>query len=437
MASDTIYALSSGRPPAGIAVIRISGPDAFAISRHFLKEGRLPPPRTASLRTLYNPADGDVLDQAVILLFPGPGSVTGEDLAEWHCHGGQAVIRAVLAALEEQGRGGGFAVREGVAGEFTRRGFENGRMDLNEAEGLADLLSAETESQRRAAILMADGHFSRRLEEWRSRLLACSAQVESLLDFSDEDDVPDSGMERHLADALAGLREDMAAQLAAPSAERLRDGIHLVLAGPPNAGKSTLLNALAGREAAIVSDIAGTTRDRIEVPVNLRGVAFVLTDTAGLAERSEDRIELIGIDRARQAIEAADILLWLGEAVHAPRADALRVATQKDRPGWNMPEDADIAVSARTGENMPLLIQMILDRAGNFLPAEGSYALHERQRKGVAAIVDALAAARAESDLLIVAEHLRLAREAMDRLIGRSGVEDMLDSLFSRFCIGK
>lgn len=437
MASDTIYALSSGRPPAGIAVIRISGPDAFALTARFLKGGRLPTPRTASLRTLHNPADGDVLDQAVVLLFPGPGSVTGEDLAEWHCHGGQAVIRAVLGALEEQGRGGGLAVREAVAGEFTRRGFENGRMDLNEAEGLADLLAAETESQRRAAMMMADGHFSRRLEGWRSRLLACSAQVESLLDFSDEDDVPDSGMERALADALAALREDMAAQLAAPSAERLRDGIHLVLAGPPNAGKSTLLNALAGREAAIVSDIAGTTRDRIEVPVNLGGVAFVLTDTAGLADRSEDRIELIGIDRARQAIEAADILLWLGETNVCPRADAIRVAAQKDRAGWSMPAGVDIAVSALTGENIYALVQMILDRAKSFLPTEGSYALHERQRKAVAAMVEALTTAQANSDLLIVAEYLRLAREGMDRLIGRSGVEDMLDSLFSRFCIGK
>lgn len=437
MASDTIYALSSGRPPAGIAVIRISGPEAFALIGRFLKGGRLPAPRTASLRTLHNPADGDVLDQAVVLLFPGPGSVTGEDLAEWHCHGGQAVIRAVLAALAEQGREGGLAVREAVAGEFTRRGFENGRMDLNEAEGLADLLAAETESQRRAAIMMADGHFSRRLKDWRSRLLLCSAQVESLLDFSDEDDVPDSGMESALADALAALREDMATQLMAPSAERLRDGIHLVLAGPPNAGKSTLLNALAGREAAIVSDIAGTTRDRIEVPVNLGGVAFVLTDTAGLADRSEDRIELIGIDRARQAIEAADILLWLGEADACPRADAIRVAAQKDRAGWRMPAGVDIAVSALTGENIYPLVQMILDRAKNFLPAEGSYALHERQRKAVAAMVEALTAAQANTDLLIVAEHLRLAREEMDRLIGRSGVEDMLDSLFSRFCIGK
>jgi len=435
--SDTIYALSSGRPPAGIGVIRISGPQAFAVSTAFLAGEGLPHPRRAGLRTLYNPADGDELDQILLLCFPGPNSVTGEDLAEWHCHGGQAVIRAILAALEEQGRAGHFSVREAVAGEFTRRGFENGRMDLNEAEGLADLLSAETESQRRAALRMADGHFSRRLEEWRAGLLACSAQVESLLDFSDEDDVPDDGMEQQLARSLIRLRLDMAEQLAAPSAERLRDGIQLVLAGPPNAGKSTLLNALAGREAAIVSDIAGTTRDRIEVPVNLGGIAFVLTDTAGLAEASEDHIERIGIDRAHHAIEAADILLWLGEVSRCPRGDALRVATQMDRLGWVMPEGADIAISAYTGENMHALIERIAEKARSFLPAEGGYALHERQRKAVAAIVDNLAAIEQEQDLLIVAEQLRGARGYMDRLIGRSGVEDMLDTLFSRFCIGK
>jgi len=328
-------------------------------------------------------------------------------------------------------------LREAQAGEFTRRAFENGRIDLNEAEGLADLLAAETETQRRAAMLMADGHFSRRLEEWRAVLLVCCAQVESLLDFSDEDDVPGEGAEAVLREAMEGLRSDMAAQLAAPSAERLRDGIHLVLAGPPNAGKSTLLNALAGREAAIVSDIAGTTRDRIEVPVNLGGVAFVLTDTAGLSEGSEDRIELIGIDRARQAIEGADILLWLGDLAECPRGDAIRVSARKDRAGWCEPADTDIAVSALTGENMDGLVALILSRSASFIPGEGAFALHRRQRDAVSAIVAELEGAAKEGDLLILAEHLRMARAQMDRLIGRTGVEDMLDSLFSRFCIGK
>ncbi|MGE4430038.1 MAG: tRNA uridine-5-carboxymethylaminomethyl(34) synthesis GTPase MnmE [Sphingobium sp.] len=435
--TDTIFALSSGRPPAGIAVIRVSGPQSFSLTDPFLNGASAGKPRMAHLRSLYDPATGDLLDHALVLRFPGPHSVTGEDLVEWHCHGGQAVLRAVLAALERQGRSDGFSAREAQPGEFTRRGFENGRIDLNEAEGLADLLSAETETQRKAALMMADGHFSRRLEEWRGRLLACSAQAESLLDFSDEDDVPDGGMDAALSMALTALRMDMEQQLAAPSAERLRDGISVVLAGPPNAGKSTLLNALAGREAAIVSDIAGTTRDRIEVPVSLGGIAFVLTDTAGLAESSEDRIELIGIDRARQAVEQADILLWLGDPDQSPREDAIRIAARMDRDDHVADERVDLSLSVHSGENMDQLVGRMIERARDFLPAEGAYALHKRQRDAVARMVGLLSDAEGESDLLIIAEHLRLARETMDRLIGRSGVEDMLDSLFSRFCIGK
>lgn len=436
--ADTIYALSSGRPPAGIAVIRISGPQAFEINSLFIEAPDKLRPRTAHLRKLHNPVSGDVLDQALALTFPGPHTVTGEDMVEWHCHGGQAVVRAVLAALQELGRvRADLSLREATAGEFTRRAFENGRIDLNEAEGLADLLSAETESQRRAALLMAEGHFSRRLAEWREQLLRCAALTESLLDFSDEDDVPDAGAESALRESIAVLGMDMGRQLAAPSAERLQDGIRLVLAGPPNAGKSTLLNALLGRDAAIVSDIAGTTRDRIEAPANIGGVAFVLTDTAGLAEQTGDSIEQIGIDRARQAIQACDILLWLGDPADCPRADAIRVSAQMDREGWHMPGGSDIAISARTGVNMPELVGLILDRAASLVPVEGEVALHERQRAGVAEMLGALKAVQSEPDLLIVAEQLRAARQAMDRLVGRSGVEDMLDALFSRFCIGK
>ena len=435
--TDTIYALSSGSPPAGIAVIRISGPQAFDIDALFSGAGaRLP--RHATLRTLTDPASGEVLDRVLALRFPGPASATGEDIAEWHCHGGRAVVHAVLDALEREGRSSGrFCLREARPGEFTRRAFENGRIDLNEAEGLADLLSAETETQRRAALLMADGHFSRRLSAWRERLLACAAQVESLLDFSDEDDVAEEGTERVLREALAALVHDMRSVLALPSAERLRDGVRLVLAGPPNAGKSTLLNALAGRDAAIVSDIAGTTRDRIEVPVDIGGVAFVMTDTAGLASDTDDAIERMGIDRARQAMDAADLLLWLGDPAESPRADAIRLAAQMDRPGWPMPAVADLAISAATGENMTALRALILTRARSLMPGEGDYALHKRQRDAVAEMAAALDAAAGEADLLIVAEHLRTARSAMDRLTGRSGVEDMLDALFGRFCIGK
>lgn len=435
--NDTIFALSSGRPPAGIAVIRISGPQSIDIHSLFSRSSKRWAPRHARLCTLVDPVDATSLDSALALTFAGPASATGEDVVEWHCHGGQATVRAVLDALARQGRNGRFRLREAEPGEFTRRAFENGRIDLNEAEGLADLLSAETESQRRAALLMAEGHFSRRLSQWRERLLHCAALAESLLDFSDEDDVPESSAEVVLYDALRSLHGDMLEQLSAPHAERLREGISVVLAGPPNAGKSTLLNALAGREAAIVSDIAGTTRDRIEVPVEMGGIAFTLTDTAGLAEASDDTIERIGIERARLAIDACDILLWLGAPDECPRRDAIRVAAQIDREGRRALDEADISLSAVTGENMAALHIMLLERARALLPREGDYALHKRQREAVAEMATALGEAIGESDLLVVAEHLRTARVAMDRLVGKSGVEDMLGALFSRFCIGK
>tara|TARA_R110000782_G_scaffold268689_1_gene365537 strand:+ start:68312 stop:69475 length:1164 start_codon:yes stop_codon:yes gene_type:complete len=387
------------------------------------------------LHSLVDPATGDLLDRALVLGFRGPQSATGEDVVEWHCHGGQAVVRAVLAALAKLPVA--MRVREAEPGEFTRRAFENGRIDLNEAEGLADLLSAETESQRRSALLMAEGHFSRRLDAWRVELLRCAAQTESLLDFSDEDDVPETGTGDKLRRATGDLAADMRAQLAAPSAERLNEGIRVVLAGPPNAGKSTLLNALAGRDAAIVSDIAGTTRDRIDVVISLGGIAFTVTDTAGLAEASADRVERIGVDLARQAIAQCDILLWLGDPEECPRGDAIKVAAQMDRSGWALPAGVDIAVSAVTGENMQALVDRLVARAAEMIPAEGSYALHRRQRDGVARMADALDRAAAERDLLIVAEHLRACLGEMDRLMGKAGVEDMLDSLFSRFCIGK
>jgi tRNA modification GTPase len=376
-----------------------------------------------------------VLDQGLIIHFEGPASATGEDVVEWHCHGGQAVVRALLSALADLSED--FSLREARPGEFTRRAFENGRIDLNEAEGLADLLAAETETQRRSAICMAEGHFSRRLEGWRSELLLCAALTESLLDFSDEDDVREEGAEAGLRARMFGLECEMHRQLRAPSAEKLHEGIRVVLAGPPNAGKSTLLNALAGREAAIVSDIAGTTRDRIDVPVSLSGVAFTLTDTAGLAEQSTDAIELIGIDRARTAIEQADILLWLGDAWDCPRDDAVRIAAQKDRTDWAMPHGADIALSAATGEGVSDLVDILLKRAALLIPGDNEYALHRRQRDGVGAMAAALSQAIVTTDLLLVAEHLRQAMRAMDALTGRAGMEEMLDSLFGRFCIGK
>lgn len=424
--TNTIFALSSGAPPAGIGVIRISGPCAASALEALA--GHLPSARRPRLMLLTDPRDGTPLDRALVLWLPGPGTATGEDLAELHCHGGRAVIAAVeeaLGALE--------GLRRAEPGEFTRRAFENGRMDLNEVEGLADLLAAETQQQRRAALLMTEGHFSRRIDAWQGMLLELSAMAEAALDFSDEDDVPDSGIEARIAADIDRLAEEVRGALTAPSAERLRDGIRVVLAGPPNAGKSTLLNALVGREAAIVSDIAGTTRDRIEVPAALGGTAFLFTDTAGLRDDTTDVIEAVGMDRARAAVEAADIILWLGEPDQLPRPDAIQLAAQCDRRAGGV----GLAVSALTGEGMETLVTILMERASGLLPGVGDYALHQRQRDGMAFLLCHLQAASDSADLLIVAEELRRAREEIDRLTGRASTEDMLGRLFAGFCIGK
>ncbi|BBD99410.1 tRNA uridine-5-carboxymethylaminomethyl(34) synthesis GTPase MnmE [Sphingobium amiense] len=427
MPDATIFALSSGAPPAGIAIIRVSGPLAGEALRR-LSGRALPPPRTASLRLLRDAA-AEPLDRALVLWMPGPATVTGEDMVELHCHGGRAVIAAVEKSLA-----GMPGLRRAEAGEFTRRAFANGRMDLNAVEGLADLLAAETQGQRRAALMMAEGHFSRRIAAWREALLQLSAMAEAALDFSDEDDVPDAAIGDRIGDGIAALEREVGQALDAPSAERLRDGVRVVLAGPPNAGKSTLLNALVGRDAAIVSDIAGTTRDRIEVPAAIGGVAFLLTDTAGLRSDSDDPVEAIGIARARAALEAADIILWLGDGKDLPREDAILISAQRDRQPADRP---GLNLSAVTGEGMDRLITQLLDRASHLLPGPGDVALHARQRQRVRQLHGHLTAAARHTDLLVIAEELRLARAAIDALTGQAGTEDMLDRLFGSFCIGK
>lgn len=417
--TDTIHALSSGAPPAAIAVVRISGPQAETALERFA--GRLPEPRRATLATLRH-AD-HVLDTALILRFPGPDSATGEDLVELHLHGGRAVVAAVQAALAAMP-----GLRAAAPGEFTRRAFDNGRIDLAEAEGLADLLEAETESQRRAAIALAGGALGRQIETWRQDLLRLAARVEAALDFSDEDDVaPDD-----FSGAFAGLANEIEAWLARPSAERLREGVRVAIAGPPNSGKSSLLNAIVGREAAITSEIAGTTRDLIEAPVAIGGTPFLLIDTAGLRE-SDDRIEAIGVARARRALNAADIVLWLGKPDEAPPG-ALRVHPKSDL-GSSSP--ADVEVSAVTGEGLDRLTRIIQDRAARLLPAEGEVALNARHRTALSEAVAWLREGEAAIDSLVAAESLRQVRVAFDRVSGRAGVEDMLDALFGRFCIGK
>jgi len=417
---DTIYAVSSGAPPAAIAVLRLSGEAAFAAVRALA--GDLPEPRRAALRALRH--DGNLLDRGLVLLFPGPDSATGEDIAELHLHGGRAVIRAVEAALAAMP-----GLRAAEPGEFTRRALIHGQIDLSEAEGLGDLLAAETETQRRAAIGSAEGAVRREVEGWAARLLGIAARIEAILDHSDEDDVePDPQLD--LAFALA---EAIEAVVERPPVERLRDGIRIVLAGPPNAGKSTLLNALAERDAAIVSPIAGTTRDRIEVPVVRDGVAYLLTDTAGLAETTDDAIEAIGIERARAALAEADLVLWLGDDA-APEG-AIAVHARADLRGAAPP--GRMAVSAKTGQGIDALWARIADAAKELLPPPDLMALNQRQRALCATAATSLRAASQEQDLLLVAEHLRSARRAFDAITGRADVEAMLDALFARFCIGK
>ncbi|PQM28910.1 tRNA uridine-5-carboxymethylaminomethyl(34) synthesis GTPase MnmE [Sphingopyxis lindanitolerans] len=440
MVSDTIFALSSGMPPAAIAVVRVSGPAAGAALAALA--GRLPAPRRASLADLTDAA-GAPLDRALLLWFPGPATATGEDLAELHLHGGRAVVAAVEAALAALP-----GLRRAEAGEFTRRAFLNGRIDLAEAEGLADLLAAETESQRVQALGMARGHVSRAVADWQARLLTLMAGAEAELNFADEDDVEVyEGAAQRLVVGMADLAAELDEWLARPAAEVIAEGLSVVIAGPPNAGKSTLINALAQRELAIVSPVAGTTRDVIETPLALDGIAMRFSDTAGIRAESADAIEAIGIERARAAVEAADLLLWLGPPTEAP-ADHPRVmliAAQADRWRGDAAAEAeaarcDLILSAATGEGMDRLHSMIVEMARTLLPREGEAALRQRQRAALAEARDWLmidARSREVSDLILLAERLRLAATALDRITGRAGVEEMLDTLFARFCIGK
>ncbi len=423
---DTIFAHSSGAAPAAIAVIRVSGPGADGAL--LALTGRLPSPRLAQFTALRD-ADGGLLDRALVLWLPGPGTATGEDSAELHCHGGRAVIAAVLAAL-----GALPGLRPAQAGEFTRRAFANGRIDLAEAEGLADLLTAETELQRQSAMAMAGGAFSAMVAAWRERVLLASARLEAVLDFGDEDDV--AALPAGFGGVLAALADDIAHWLTAPRAELLRDGFRIVIAGPPNAGKSTLFNALVGSEAAITAPLAGTTRDVLTRPIAMAGVPLVLVDTAGLREDGADAIEVIGIARAEGAMRAADLVLWLG-AEGEGTAGCWEIAAQSDRAGAPAKVDARHHISARTGAGMDRLRDDLVATARSALPRAGEAALNARQHGLLSDARVTLSAAATQTDVLLAAEDLRQARRAFDALLGRAATEDMLDTLFARFCIGK
>ena len=425
MAVETIFALSSGRPPAAISVIRVSGPQAHSAA--FSIGGDLPQARNAAVRELRHPGTGELLDEALVLRFDAPASSTGEDIVEFQCHGGRAVVDAVLGALASID-----GLREAQPGEFTRRAFENGRIDLTEAEGLADLIEAETESQRKAALALAEGGLRKQIESWQERLLGLSARAERAIDYVDEDEgIASVELGNECQDLAAELRQ----WLERPRVEPLKDGVRVVVAGPPNAGKSSLINAIAGEERAIVTDLPGTTRDHIEVPLALDGIPILLTDTAGLRE-AEDKVEAIGVERASRLVEASDVLVWLGEDEMAPsHPRRIDVHAKSDIAALRLP--GRIPVSAVTQEGIKDLLQAVAARAKSLLPGEGAVALNRRQASLIDEASRAVGAAAESGDPVLTAEDLRHARAAFDRLTGRAGVEDVLDALFGRFCLGK
>jgi tRNA modification GTPase len=449
-APPTIFALSSGRPPAAIAVVRVCGPNARLALEKLI--GRVPQPRQAALARVCDPQSGDVIDEALALWFPAPHSETGGDTAELQLHGGPAVIAGVfeaLAAIE--------GLRPAEPGEFTRRAFDNGRLDLTEVEGLADLIAAETPAQRRQAFRQLKGLIGDRAEAWRQKIIGALALVEARIDFSDEADVPED-LIAPARIAAQQLCEEIAAALAGSGrGERLRDGLVVAIAGPPNAGKSTLLNRLARREAAIVSPNPGTTRDVIEVHLDLGGYPVTLLDTAGIRDSAEP-VEQEGIRRARERAMAADLVLWVtdGSASGVEAVDIEKYLIKSDI--WSVCNKFDLAVdklwvssesrfgksfsiSATTGAEMEGLVIALTAFAKDYFTAtETSVVTRVRHRRAleecVAALKRALAQGASGREELI-AEELRSAATILGRLTGRVDVEDILDVIFRDFCIGK
>lgn len=435
---DTIYALASGLGRAAIAVLRLSGPNVRSIVAAIA--GKQPEPRRAQLRSFKDPSTKTEIDRGLALFFPAPGSFTGEDCAEFHIHGGPAVAAAMIRALASFE-----TTRPAEPGEFTRRAFENGKLDLTEVEGLGDLIEAETEAQRRQALRQAEGSLRHKAEDWRAQLIEAAALVEAEIDFADEADVAPLARAK-LSAQLAGLRADLEAALrAAQAGERLRDGLTVVIAGPPNAGKSTLFNALARREAAIVSALPGTTRDALELHLDLGGYPVTLIDTAGL-RASEDAIERIGMARTRARAEAADLVLWLSETPDPPPRgfasgrDLWPILTKIDLHPEAAPARGRIALSAATGANLELLVQKLAAFArASTGGGEPGLITRERQRKAIAGAAAALRRAETalEAPVELLAEELRTATRALERLTGRIDVDDVLGEIFARFCIGK
>lgn len=448
--SDTIFALSSGAVPSGVAVIRLSGPRVRGVLEGLI--AKVPEPRLASLRRLKDPETGDVIDEALVLFFEGPASFTGEDVAELQCHGGRAVVARLLEILS------GFeGCRPAEPGEFTRRAFDRGRMDLTEVEGLADLIAAETEAQRKQAVRQMGGALGQLYEGWRKRLIHMRAMIEAEFDFADEEDVPGSVADQVWVDA-ADLAVDIREHLArSRSGERLRSGLQVVLMGPPNAGKSSLLNALAGRDVAIVTEEAGTTRDVLEVHLDLGGYPVTLVDTAGLREEA-GRVEQEGIRRAQQRGREADLILWArepggpspegtGDLELAKISQQTSIWTIWTKADLETPPKQDssgtikeISTSCDTDKGVQPLLEALTVFAGEMISVgEAPLATRQRHRHFLVECADALAQAVEQSHLPgeLRAEELRRAADALGRITGRIDVEDLLDVIFRDFCIGK
>lgn len=446
---QTIFALSSGRPPSAIAIVRLSGPRAGAALLNLA--GKMPKPRSAMRVQLRDPG-GQPIDDAVVLWFPGPGSATGEDVAEFHVHGGRAILAALFAVLSTFEN-----VRPAEPGEFTRRAFENGKLDLTAAEALDDLIHADTDRQRRQALRQLKGLLGERAGDWRARIIEASALIEAGIDFSDEGDVPVELIAPALAKITSLLGEIQQTLAAQGRSERLREGLVVAISGPPNVGKSTLINLLARREVAIVSPHAGTTRDIIEVQLDLDGYPVTVIDTAGIRE-TDDPVEQEGVRRARMRAADADLVLWMTDARQAQHGIDARVSA-KNTPVWLVRNKIDLGedfgaggsvppaaggivfgISASRGDGVGDLIAALVDFAKDYLGSgEGGLIGRDRQRKLLEQTASSLQrsiAVLGQGEEL-AAEELRAASNSLGRLLGRVDVEDILDVIFRDFCIGK
>ena len=445
--TDTIFAPATGAGRAAIAVIRISGPG----SRHVCQRltGRsVPPPRRAALRRLVDPGDREQLDQGLVLWFPAPESFTGEDMLELQVHGSRAVLAGLLDALAAMP-----GLRPAEAGEFSRRAFVNGRIDLTGVEALADLIAAETRAQARQALRQLDGELGRLYDAWRERLLVGLARLEAEIDFAAEEEVPEGLVDDVRQDVVA-LSAEIAGHLADDRGERLREGLTVAVVGAPNVGKSSLVNRLARRDVAIVTARPGTTRDVLEVHLDLGGYPVTLLDTAGLREAA-DEIEAEGVRRARQRAASADLKLVLLDATTWPETDAASLALIDDdaliainkADLVNPPRRPELCgrpalvLSCKTGAGLARLLAVLEEKAGQCLAgAEGPLLTRSRHRAALRDAADALArfaGAPPGTELALLAEDLRLATRALGRITGAVGVEDLLDRIFSEFCIGK